>query len=488
MQRGSMDAGSIKARTVWQKLTLSQLPLTEWRGASRLYQVVGLLQGWKYGSWLLQHSDAISMWLLSLFFGLAPFVSTNMMSVLLMGCAGFWLLLTIADGEADSTQSGLTPIHLLVMLYWGIAVVAVGLSPVKVAALKGLFKLTLYLLLFVFMARVLRSRKLRDWLIGIYLHIALLVSAYGIRQWIFGAEPLATWSDPTNEFSNVTRVYSYLRNPNLLAGYVIPAIAFSIMAMFAWKRRLPKLLAAIMAVTNTLCLIFTFSRGGWIALVVMFVAIALLLGYWHHLYRRAWVLPAAIGGMIGFIALSAIFVPAVRSRVLTIFSGRNDSSNNFRMNVWLSAIQMIKARPILGIGPGNDAFNLVYPIYSRTRFTALGAYSVPLEILVETGIIGFTCFNWMILVSFNQAAHQLNQYRAARDPHGYWLLAAVATIIGLMCQGFVDTVWYRPQVNSLWWFAIAMIASFVGSTALTHPAEASPVGPGFDRLTPRSSQ
>lgn len=448
---------------MWQRLTLSQLPLSEWRGASLIYRVVGMLYAWRSSSWLLQHSDTIALWLLALFFGLAPFVSTSMMSILLVGCGAFWLLLTIADGEKQTAHTGLTAIHLPVMLYWGISVIAVGASPVKVAAIKGLAKLTLYLLLFVFMARVLRSRKLRDWLIGIYLNISLLVSVYGIRQWIFGAEPLATWSDPTAEFGDVTRVYSYLRNPNLLAGYLIPAIAFSIMAIFAWKRRGPKFLAAVMAVVNTLCLVFTFSRAGWIALVVMLLASALLLGYWWHLYRRAWVLPAVMGGLVGFIVLSVIFVPAVQSRVLSIFSARGDSSNNFRMNVWTAVFQMIKARPLIGIGPGNDAFNLVYPIYSKAGFTALGAYSVPLEILVETGIIGFTCFNWLILVTFNQAAQQLNRLRKAKDPHGYWLIGAIVTIIGLMFQGLFDTVWYRPQVNSLWWFAVAMIAGIVAS-------------------------
>jgi putative inorganic carbon (HCO3(-)) transporter len=448
---------------MWQRLTLSQLPLSEWRGASLIYRMVGMLHRWRSESWLLQHSDVISLGLLALFFGLAPFVSTGMMSILLIGCGAFWLLLTIADGAKGTSQIGLTAIHLPVMLYWGISVISVGTSPVKVAALKGLAKLTLYILFFVFMARVLRSRKLRDWLIGIYLNISLVVSVYGVRQWIFGAEPLATWSDPTAEFGDVTRVYSYLRNPNLLAGYLIPAIAFSIMAIFAWKRRGPKLLAAVMAVTNTLCLVFTFSRAGWIALVVMFLAMSLLLGYWWHLYRKAWVLPAVIAGLVGFIALSAILVPAIRARVMSIFAVRGDSSNNFRMNVWTSVIQMIKARPILGIGPGNSAFNLVYPIYSKTRFTALGAYSVPLEILVETGIIGFTCFNWLILVTFNQAAEQLNRLRQANDRHGYWLIAAIATLIGLMFQGLFDTVWYRPQVNSLWWFALAMIAGIVAS-------------------------
>jgi putative inorganic carbon (HCO3(-)) transporter len=477
-----MDAGSMKGktngqRTWWQQITLSDLPLGEWRGASVLYRLVGALHQWQHGSWLLQHSDAISLWLLTLFFGLAPFVTTNLMSVLLVGCAAFWLILTIADGEAGIAKRGLTPIHLLVMLYWGVAVVSIGTSPVKKAAIEGLLKLTLYLLLFVFMARVLRSRRLRDWMIGIYLHVSLLVSSYGIRQWIFGAEPLATWSDPTAEFGNVTRVYSYLRNPNLLAGYVIPAIAFSVMAMFAWKRRLPKFLAAVMAVVNTLCLIFTFSRAGWIALVVMALSIALLLGYWWHLYRQKWVLPAVLGGLVGFLAISVILVPAVRARVLSIFQVRGDSSNNFRMNVWTSVIQMIKARPFLGIGPGNDAFNLVYPLYSKTRFTALGAYSVPLEILVETGIIGFACFQWLILVTLNQAWEQLAQLRKAKDSHGYWLMGAIVTIIALMAQGLFDTVWYRPQVNSLWWFAVAIIASFMGQTP-TLEGSASSVSAG----------
>jgi putative inorganic carbon (hco3(-)) transporter len=447
--------------TIWQQLMLAQLPLAEWRGASYAYHLVGLFHRWQHGSWFMRHSDVISLWLLTLFFGMAPFVSTTMMSVLLIGCALFWLILTLADGAKDSpSKAGLTPIHLLVMLYWGISVVATGLSPVRMAAIEGLSKLTLYLLLFVFMARVLRSTRLRNWLIGIYLHVALLVSSYGIRQWIFGAPPLATWSDPESSLGNMTRVYSYLRNPNLLAGYVIPAIAFSVMAIFAWKRPTAKFLAAVMAVVNTLCLVFTFSRAGWMALVVMMISSALLLGYWFYLFRRKWVLPALLGGMAAFLVLSVIVLPPVRARVLSLFIGRGDSSNNFRLNVWQSVLNMIKARPILGIGPGNDAFNKIYPAFSRTKFTALGAYSVPLEILVETGFLGFAAFTWLIAVTFHQGSLRLDELRKAKNEQGFWLIGAIVTMIGHLVQGLSDTVWYRPQVNSLWWMAVAIIASF----------------------------
>ena len=47
--------------------------------------------------------------------------------------------------------------------------------------------------------------------------------------------------------------------------------------------------------------------------------------------------------------------------------GARDSSNNFRINVWLAAIAMVQERPWLGIGPGNDAFNSIYPLYQQPR-------------------------------------------------------------------------------------------------------------------------
>jgi len=30
---------------------------------------------------------------------------------------------------------------------------------------------------------------------------------------------------------------------------------------------------------------------------------------------------------------------------------------------------------------------------------------------------------------------------------------------GLLVHGFVDTVWYRPSVHTLWWLMLSLIAS-----------------------------
>ncbi|MEL7510458.1 MAG: O-antigen ligase family protein, partial [Cyanobacteria bacterium J06554_1] len=102
-------------------------------------------------------------------------------------------------------------------------------------------------------------------------------------------------------------------------------------------------------------------------------------------------------------------------------AGREDSSNNFRINVWEGAMDMIRARPVIGIGPGNEAFNKIYPLYQRPRYTALSAYSVFLETLVEAGFIGFTAFLWMLGTTFYQGIQQLRRLRMDMDGQGFCL-------------------------------------------------------------------
>jgi putative inorganic carbon (HCO3(-)) transporter len=464
---------------VWQQITLSQLSVREWRQASYLHRALGFVRRWRKGSWLMQWADAIGALLVAIVFALAPFVPTTLTGVLLFACACFWVLLTLSD-EADGNM---TPIHLLVLLYLGIATVATALSPVKMAALDGLVKLGMYIILFALMSRVLRSPRIRSVLITVYLLTALVISTEGIRQWFFGARALATWVDAESSLAGTTRVYSYLGNPNLLAGYLLPAVMLSAAAFFVWRRWLPKLLALVMTVMSAVCVVLTFSRGGWIGFVLGgFVFLLLLVNWWSvYLPRfwRKWAFPLVLGGAIGFVLLGVLLVAPLRDRVLSMFVGRNDSSNNFRLNVWASVRQMIRDRPILGIGPGNDAFNLVYPRYQATGFTALSAYSVFLEIAVETGLIGLGCFLWFLLVTFNSGWHRLQQLRDTGNRQGFWLMGAMAAMVGMLGHGLVDTVWYRPPVATLWWLMVAIVASFylgrsgaeVGQKQYQPPAE-----------------
>lgn len=483
---------------VWQQVMLSTLPIRQWLSASYLHYLVGPLRQWRKGSRLMQWADWIGGALVMLVFGISPFVKNELIAVLLAACGIYWLLLTLSDegdqglgirdwglGEQESrieqaegdtpVASSLTPhtsrlaplttpIHLLVLLYWAIVTVATAMSPVKKEAFVGWQKLTLYLLFFALMARVLRSPRIRSWTITSYLLAALGVSVYGLQQWFSGAAALATWVDPESPLSKTTRVYSYLGNPNLLAAYLVPAVVFSVVAFFAWKRWMCKALAVVMVVVNASCLILTFSRGGWIGMVASLLVLLLLLAHWWSIYLprfwRTWALPIVLGTAAAVIVLAIAVVEPLRDRVSSIFAGRGDSSNNFRINVWMAVIEMIKDRPLLGIGPGNVAFNKIYPLYQRPRFSALSAYSILLEVAVETGLIGLACFVWLLLTTLTQAWRALQKLRQLADREGYWLIGAIAAMAGLFSHGMFDTVLYRPEVNILWWLTFALIASY----------------------------
>lgn len=458
---------------VWQHLMLTRFSLEQWSQSSYLHHSIGMLKAWRKGSWLMRWANWIAAGLIALVFGLVPFASNSLVGVLLIACAGFWMLLTLSDDEDPGT--GTTPIHLLVLLYWGIATVATAMSPVRSAAIEGWVKLTLYLIAFALMAAVMRSARLRSSLITVYLLVATVVSVVGLRQWFFGAAALATWVDPESSLAGTTRVYSFLGNPNLLAGYLLPATAFSAVAVFAWKHWMPKLLAFTLWIVNSACLVVTFSRGGWIGLVVTGFVLLILLVHWFsvHLPRfwRMLAIPLLLGISAAIVLFAVFTIEPLRDRVASIFVGREDSSNNFRINVWMAVIEMIKDRPILGIGPGNDAFNRIYPRYQATGYNALSAYSVLLEIAVETGLIGLTCFLWLMLVALNQGWQQMQRLRRFSDREGLWLLAAISIMIGMLAHGSVDTVWYRPQVSTLWWMIVAIIASYCMPVHASTPSE-----------------
>lgn len=459
----------------------------------------------------MRWADVIGGVLAMLVFALAPFANNTLTGLLLAACGVYWALLTLSDDEqqaeglvtqeaegrkyeaettslqplapslSSATPHSLlaTPIHWLVGLYWSIAVIATALSPVKREAFVGLQKLSLYLLFFLLLARVLRSPRIRSWVITVFLLAALAVSVYGIQQWFMGTDALATWVDPESPLSKTTRVYSYLGNPNLLAGYLVPAVVFSIVAFFSWQRWMAKTLAVVMTAVNGACLMLTFSRGGWIGLVFSLLVLALLLAHWWSIYLprfwRTWALPIVLGSAVSVVLLAIIVVEPLRDRVTSIFAGRGDSSNNFRINVWMAVLDMIKDRPWLGIGPGNNAFNKIYPLYQRPRFSALSAYSIVLEVAVETGLIGLFCFLWLLLVTLAQGWNVLNRLRSLGSREAYWLMGAIAALVGMFGHGMVDTVLYRPEVNTLWWLTFAIIASYLTSadSTATPPARAT---------------
>ena len=422
--------------------------LLDWQGLGRRWEPTRLTRRLPLLAGLL---------LLSLFTAL-PFLSRPGMALLLLGNGLLWLSWSLLEPPGAMGSMGRR-----LLMFLAIAVVATGFSPVPPEAGRGLLKLVLYLGVWALAARLLTQR--RSWwnpiLAGLLLG-GLAEAVLALRQMQGGAIALATWSDQASILLGTERLYGSLGNPNLLGGYLVPIIPLAIGAALYWRRWPSRLFAAVTATLAGLALVLTYSRGAWLGLGAGLACFVLLWG-WVALprvqdRRRAVFCGLLLAALIAAVAMAELLEP-LWVRLLSGLAGRGDSSINFRINVWMAAWQMLRDYLWTGIGPGQDAFNRIYPLYQQPLFNALSAYSMPLELAVELGIAGLLVGMAIFCHALRKGFGQLKAAVAARGERGWPQISVMAAVVGLGAHGLVDTIFLRPEVQLIWWLCIAFLAT-----------------------------
>ena len=118
---------------------------------------------------------------------------------------------------------------------------------------------------------------------------------------------------------------------------------------------------------------------------------------------------------------------------------------------------MFLDNPFLGIGVGNQNFREIYGLYMISGFDALSSYCVFLEICVESGIfalIAFLLFLGTLLTNGVVAFIKNKDYNIK-----VLIFATLISVLAVMIHGFVDTVFYRPQVQYLFWIMVAILTT-----------------------------
>ena len=160
---------------------------------------------------------------------------------------------------------------------------------------------------------------------------------------------------------------------------------------------------------------------------------------------------------LGISAFTAMILAStsLRARILSIFAMRADSSNSFRFNVYQASWQMFKDNWLLGIGVGNKNFREIYGLYMKTGFDALSAYNIYLEIAVESGIFALIAFLIYLTIQIINSLKFI--FKSTDIVKILLVLCAFISLIGVMAHGMVDTVFFRPQVQIIFWTMMAII-------------------------------
>lgn len=279
-------------------------------------------------------------------------------------------------------------------------------------------------------------------LIGAFLGVSLLVSVIGLAQKIFGVTAEGIWVDP-KQFPDIkVRVFSTLVNPNILAGYLVLVIAYST-AFFnqtkAYKKwRLAFLVTGLLA---ALCLLYTYSRGNWVACAVMLLAFCVLF------CRKAFIPILGSGA-----AVLATGGTAVLHRLASIQGGYGgDTSIALRMAYLKSTKWIIEKFPL---GVGWYGYRFVYPTYNfylaDKSVIMYHCHNIFLNIWAELGAHGLLAFLVVWWGIFLPAA-----WRLAYQGRSLWLKAMgrgyVLATVGIIVGGLTDHVYFNTQMGLCFW-------------------------------------
>lgn len=406
---------------------------------------------------VLHWCSLLSIFLLSAFastevIGAATVASFGLLGIRMLTRPISWRF-TVADG--------------LVMLFFMTALVSTTFSSYSGSSLAGLAKFLVFLAgYWNFRIAIEEREQSLLWMLGLLVLLGVGESLIGLHQYANHIQPLATWQDTAvNPENQLTRIFGTLKpsNPNLLAGFLIPCLAAGAglgLSSLAGTRRWVAGLLLPATLLILIALVLTGSRGSYLAIIAMTAMLFLSLGHllWHepclrgkHILKALWLL--VLSGSLALCTAAVALIAPVRTRFLSIFAMREDSSNSYRMNVWMSSLEMLRDNWLIGIGPGNETFKQVYGLYMISGYNALSAYSIFLEIWIEQGIFGLLLFLLLLMTLLLRGV--LSFYAAIALERKITIGFLLAGITGSVIYGLFDTIWYRPSVNLLFWLLVA---------------------------------
>lgn len=356
---------------------------------------------------------------------------------------------------------GLTYAEGFLLVYFLVVLISVAGSSLFYFSFKGFCKTLIYVGFYFSFVNYLKDNRSMLKYILITLALATIAeSFFAIYQNFLSVSEISGWQDMTrlNPEEVMTRVYGTLKpyNPNLFGGYMLAALPSTLILVYLplLNKNLKMTIVGLLTfLLGSISIVLTGCRGSYIGL---FFELVLLFTFTYRFlkpyYKKIFLaITSSLSLILFFIILS---ITSLRARIFSIFAMRDDSSNSFRFNVYNSCIDMFKDNWLLGIGVGNQNFREIYGLYMKTGFDALSAYNIYLETAVESGIFALVSFLGFIFMNVSAA---LRYVFRKKNSNVIYLAIALISLCGVLIHGFVDTVFFRPQIQFIFWIMMGII-------------------------------
>jgi O-antigen ligase len=328
---------------------------------------------------------------------------------------------------------------------WGAAVGRVGPA-------SGLFywlKYVEYFFIYYIVVNNVRTWAQARRLITVALITAAIVSLIGIAQIPSGERVSAPFEGESGE-------------PNTLGGYLILMMAIAAGIASETRQTRVRLAGGGLVLLMLLPFAYTLSRASYLALIPAALFFVVLSS------KRAILVPAIT---LVLIALPYVAPPVVVKRVQYTFRPQLgqptvrlgqagfDPSTSERLLSFKEALEAWTTRPILGYGV--TGFRFMDAQYPRT--------------LVETGVVGFAAFAWLLFVLGRLG---LSRLRTARTDYGRGLaIGYLVGFVGLLVHAVGSNTFIIIRIMEPFWFFTGLVVLLPELEALSEPTIA-PHAPG----------
>lgn len=425
-------------------------------------------------SFFLKKIDSLIFFCIIGVFILSTFASSDAIGYLGL-VALFLTIVKLFVKKDEKIEMNLFEFFLLI--YFLIVIISLAGSSLLYLSFKGFLKTFTYLGFYFSAVQYYKNNLTKiPFTIAIIALCTSFEGLVGLYQNFGQVSEISTWQDVSsiNPEDVMTRVYGTLLplNPNLLGGYFVASIPFIFgfsVLNFIDKKIVAGLISLLLGFLTSYTLILTGCRGAYVSIFVMFIGFFALLAkfIWKSLNHKQEFFKKIYLSLLGFMVLVSsfivIFVSSVKTRVLSIFAMRGDSSTSFRFNVYNSVLNMIKDNWLLGIGLGNQNFREIYGLYMKTGFDALSAYNIFLEIAVESGIFALIVFVAFLFILGRDALKFIFNNNDLKLE--IIISLSFVAILAILVHGLVDTVFFRPQIQFVFWVMVAFISTILNANS-----------------------
>ncbi|MCM8806921.1 MAG: tetratricopeptide repeat protein [Candidatus Omnitrophica bacterium] len=268
---------------------------------------------------------------------------------------------------------------LVIFLIWGLFT---GIKALNIfETLKTILVLFLFLNFYFFSSEIFEKEDIKN-LLQFLIFTTIFVSIYGVLQ-VSGID-FINWEIKRSPLSTLGR-------RNFAGEYLVMIIPYVYFFIANSKNIREKIFYLFLFILFLLHLILTFTRASYLGFFV-----STILFFYPVKFKFS--LKKIIPLFVFFILIPNLFSYNI--------SGFEKGTVKSRIFIWKNTLRIIKKNPIIGVGLGNFKTNFLFYAEDRPKQIALikevleDVHNDFLEILVETGFIGFFIFLFLLFQIF----------------------------------------------------------------------------------------